>query len=157
MPSQWEVSINRWRRGIFFFAPAAGSCRVSVEAMSKEKKKTTKSKTADSEAGQVSPASPVEKPAKKKAAASKEGKAVKPKKADPAKAVKKSAKSAVPKAAAAGSRPVKAKLPLAISHDDIALRAYFIAERRNFFGAPGDASSDWIEAERQLRAEAAGS
>lgn len=43
---------------------------------------------------------------------------------------------------------------ITISNDDIALRAYFIAERRHKMGWPGDSSSDWIEAERQLRQEA---
>jgi transglutaminase/protease-like cytokinesis protein 3 len=54
-----------------------------------------------------------------------------------------SAKKAAPKAAAP-----------AISNDDIALRAYFIAERRHKMGWAGNSESDWIEAERQLRQEA---
>lgn len=41
-----------------------------------------------------------------------------------------------------------------ITNEDIALRAYFIAERRQAMGWPGDSTSDWVEAERQLRAEA---
>jgi len=41
-----------------------------------------------------------------------------------------------------------------ISHDDISLRAYFIAERRQQMGWPGDSSTDWADAEKQLRAEA---
>jgi hypothetical protein len=41
-----------------------------------------------------------------------------------------------------------------ISADDIALRAYFIAERRQAIGGHGDEAGDWIEAERQLREEA---
>jgi hypothetical protein len=43
-----------------------------------------------------------------------------------------------------------------ISTDDIALRAYFISEKRHAHGLPGDEHQDWIEAERQLQAEAAG-
>ena len=39
--------------------------------------------------------------------------------------------------------------------DDIALRAYFIAEARRNRGEWGDETGDWVEAERQLRAEAA--
>lgn len=39
------------------------------------------------------------------------------------------------------------------SSDDIALRAYFIAEKRRARGLPGDEHQDWIEAERQLRGE----
>ncbi len=41
-----------------------------------------------------------------------------------------------------------------ISHDDIALRAYFIGERRQKMGWPGDSGTDWSDAEKQLRAEA---
>jgi len=37
--------------------------------------------------------------------------------------------------------------------EDIALRAYFIAEQRHRTGAPGDETGDWVEAERQLRFE----
>lgn len=59
----------------------------------------------------------------------------------PAKAVKKA-----PKKTAAKKRP-------GFSTEDIALRAYFISENRHKHGIHGDAHSDWIEAERQLRAE----
>ena len=46
--------------------------------------------------------------------------------------------------------------PLAtVVTQDIALRAYFIAERRQATGGHGDEHGDWVEAERQLRAEAA--
>lgn len=41
-----------------------------------------------------------------------------------------------------------------ISREDIQLRAYFISERRETMGWPGNASTDWIEAESQLIAEA---
>jgi len=37
--------------------------------------------------------------------------------------------------------------------DDVALRAYFIAEKRHKLGIPGDSHQDWLEAERQLIAE----
>jgi hypothetical protein len=43
----------------------------------------------------------------------------------------------------------------AISSEDIKLRAYFIAERRHKMGWHGDSTGDWVEAERQLKAEAA--
>ncbi len=46
-------------------------------------------------------------------------------------------------------------MPPAISPEDIALRAYFIAEKRHAEGRYGDPGSDWIEAEQQLRREAA--
>jgi hypothetical protein len=41
-----------------------------------------------------------------------------------------------------------------LSEDNIRLRAYFISERRRRFALPGDAESDWLEAKRQLFAEA---
>jgi len=41
-----------------------------------------------------------------------------------------------------------------ILREDIQLRAYFISERRQTMGWPGNASTDWIEAESQLVAEA---
>jgi hypothetical protein len=34
--------------------------------------------------------------------------------------------------------------------EEIRVRAYFISERRRRFDLPGDASSDWLEAKRQL-------
>jgi hypothetical protein len=40
------------------------------------------------------------------------------------------------------------------SEDAVSLRAYFISERRRRFALPGDAESDWLEAKRQLLAEA---
>jgi hypothetical protein len=39
------------------------------------------------------------------------------------------------------------------SDDQIRTRAYFIAERRRRLGLLGDASSDWLEAKRQLLSE----
>lgn len=41
-----------------------------------------------------------------------------------------------------------------IHHDDIALRAYYIGERRQKMGWPGDSGTDWADAVSQLRAEA---
>jgi len=40
------------------------------------------------------------------------------------------------------------------SDEDIRIRAYFISERRHRLDLPGDASSDWLEARRQLLSEA---
>jgi hypothetical protein len=37
--------------------------------------------------------------------------------------------------------------------EEIRLRAYFLSERRRRFDLPGDASSDWLEAKRQLLSE----
>jgi hypothetical protein len=39
----------------------------------------------------------------------------------------------------------------AYTNEDIALRAYFIAEKRRQLGLYGSPESDWLEAERQLR------
>jgi len=47
----------------------------------------------------------------------------------------------------------KRKAKPAISTEDIALRAYFIAEKRRTAGIPGDELGDWVEAERQLLVE----
>jgi Protein of unknown function (DUF2934) len=40
-----------------------------------------------------------------------------------------------------------------VADEAIRIRAYFIAEQRERIGIPGDANSDWIEAQRQLLAE----
>jgi len=40
-----------------------------------------------------------------------------------------------------------------ITNEEIALRAYFIAEKRHSDGIPGDALGDWLEAKSQLLAE----
>jgi len=47
----------------------------------------------------------------------------------------------------------KRKTKSVISTSDIALRAYFIAEKRRTTGLPGDELGDWVEAERQLLVE----
>jgi len=44
------------------------------------------------------------------------------------------------------------KLP-AYTQEDVALRAYFISEKRRSAGLPGDEHQDWLEAERQIVAE----
>ncbi|MGC3988203.1 MAG: hypothetical protein QM796_00695 [Chthoniobacteraceae bacterium] len=85
-------------------------------------------------------------------------------KATPAKkpAAKKTATKAAPAAAKAPKKAAKApaRKPAALppapapSYDDIALRAYFISEKRQQLGLPGDSSQDWVEAERQLVGEA---
>ena len=53
-------------------------------------------------------------------------------------------KTALSKSTAAGSQP---------TDEQIRLRAYFISERRHRLRLPGDASSDWLEAKRQLLSE----
>ena len=47
-----------------------------------------------------------------------------------------------------------AKVP-SFTREDVALRAYFISEKRRHHGLSGDEHQDWIEAERQLLAESA--
>jgi hypothetical protein len=37
-----------------------------------------------------------------------------------------------------------------LNRDQVALHAYFIAERRRKVGMPGDQLSDWVQAEREL-------
>ena len=61
---------------------------------------------------------------------------------------------------AASAKKPPAKKPAApkkkvasCTQDEIALRAYFIAEKRQSLGLPGDAHTDWIKAERELAAE----
>ena len=67
------------------------------------------------------------------------------------------AKKPAAKKAAVKSPATKAKkatvAKVAFTQQDIALRAYFIAEKRQKAGLPGDSHHDWIEAERQLLAE----
>jgi len=66
----------------------------------------------------------------------------------------------VKKAASKSTATLKATTPPPASRaphilrEDIQLRAYFISERRQTMGWPGNSSTDWIEAESQLVAEA---
>jgi hypothetical protein len=70
-------------------------------------------------------------------------------------AAPKSASKPAKPAPAPATAPAKAAKPAqpTVSRDEIALRAYYIGERRQMMGWPGDSSSDWIEAEAQLLAE----
>lgn len=63
---------------------------------------------------------------------------------------KKPAAARTRKASADGSSP-RITPP---TDEEIRLRAYFISERRHRLDLPGDASSDWLEATRQLLSEA---
>ena len=61
-----------------------------------------------------------------------------------------------PGKATAEAKPVAASqaVPeIVVSLDEIKLRAYYISERRETMGWPGNSSTDWIEAESQLVAE----
>lgn len=117
-------------------------------------------------------------PKEPKAAAPKQTKAASPKpKADkPAKAAAPAKNAAVPKTprkrtpadaipSTNGALPTpssvahvdtsEVQILTEVSHEMIAVRAYFLAENRQNQGISGDHSSDWHEAEHQLRAEAA--
>ena len=61
-------------------------------------------------------------------------------------------KPAAKKAAPRKTAPPTPKKP-AFTDDDVALRAYYLGEKRQQLGLPGDSHSDWVEAERQLKAE----
>ena len=50
--------------------------------------------------------------------------------------------------------PKVARRKTAPTPEQIALRAYFISERRHELGWEGDVTTDWMEAERQLLDEA---
>jgi hypothetical protein len=39
------------------------------------------------------------------------------------------------------------------TNEQVALRAYFLGERRRKLGIPGDETSDWVEAEREISKE----
>jgi cell division septation protein DedD len=74
----------------------------------------------------------------------------------PAKSRKKGSaakKTAAGRSAKPPRQPVRSKA-VEPTNEEIQLRAYFISERRHRLGLPGDASSDWLEARRQLVAEA---
>jgi Protein of unknown function (DUF2934) len=55
------------------------------------------------------------------------------------------------------STPAKSKsrkkVSLQPSNEQVALRAYFIAERRRTLGIHGDETSDWVAAEQELLEE----
>jgi Protein of unknown function (DUF2934) len=59
---------------------------------------------------------------------------------------------AAPSSPTAKSRARK-KAMEQLNKDQVALHAYFIAERRRKLGMPGDETSDWIQAERELLSE----
>src|SRR6516225_6395439 len=67
------------------------------------------------------------------------------------------AKRTVRAKAASGSAGAKTrtrkKTALQLDADRVALRAYFIGERRRTLGIPGDPTSDWLQAERELLEE----
>ena len=53
-------------------------------------------------------------------------------------------------------RPVRSSQAKEPSYEQVQLRAYFIGERRKSLGISGDETSDWVQAELELKTEAAG-
>ena len=90
-----------------------------------------------------------------KSAAKPKAPAPPPPKAVPAPPPPPPVESKPPKAALKAKRVVKKTPPKRPSYtrDDVALRAYFISEKRRSHGLPGDEHQDWLEAERQITAE----
>ena len=93
------------------------------------------------------PAAPAKRAAKPAAAAAAPNGAKKP-----AAAKQPGAPARTTKPATRAVKTGAAKAP-AFTSDDVALRAYFIAEKRRHLGQPGSEHGDWLEAERQLLAE----
>jgi Protein of unknown function (DUF2934) len=58
-------------------------------------------------------------------------------------------KASTKKPAAPATKPT-APRPVEPTDDEIRIRAYFLAERRQQLSLPGDSAHDWIEARRQL-------
>jgi hypothetical protein len=74
-----------------------------------------------------------------------------------ASAAKKAKSSAKKTSATRPAKPrssAKAVKPANPTDEEVRLRAYFVSERRHRLGLAGDASSDWLEAKRQLLSEA---
>ena len=92
-----------------------------------------------------------------KSSATKAAKATKSPAAEKPKATRKKRTPGKASAKLAPSFTLEQKAPAVepvIHHDDIALRAYYIGERRQKMGWPGDSGTDWADAVSQLRAEA---
>jgi hypothetical protein len=53
----------------------------------------------------------------------------------------------------AAKRPVSSSKATEPTLEQVQLRAYFIGERRKTLGTPGDETSDWVQAELELKAE----
>ena len=68
----------------------------------------------------------------------------------PATAVKKTSTTRKTRAKKAPGRPSESK----VTDEAVRIRAYFISEWRTQNGIPGDSAHDWLEARRQLQAEA---
>jgi len=62
---------------------------------------------------------------------------------------------AIPKGVSAGiaKRPVRSNKAKEPTYEQVQLRAYFIGERRKSLGISGDETSDWVQAELELKSE----
>jgi hypothetical protein len=74
----------------------------------------------------------------------------------PAITAKRSVRPKVASGSAGAKTRSRKKTPLQPDADRVALRAYFIGERRRSLGIPGDPTSDWLQAERELLEESKG-
>ncbi|MEY2542257.1 MAG: hypothetical protein QOI22_1859 [Verrucomicrobiota bacterium] len=54
------------------------------------------------------------------------------------------------KKTSAKAKTAKSSKAIEPSDEEIRIRAYFVAERRQRLDLPGDANTDWLEAKRQL-------
>lgn len=83
---------------------------------------------------------------------------VKGRRATPKKAAKTAGRTAGKKTTKSGKRPTDRKTTgmrrraaaLAPTTAEIALKAYYLGERRRALGLPGNPESDWLQAEREL-------
>jgi hypothetical protein len=125
-------------------SPAPPVSRAAAPKPVKRAASTTAGKAARAIAAAVAAPVALAKAAKTVASKAVSRKAAPAKPAPAAKAVRKAVKE-----------PISATVPASVipSYDDIALRAYFIAEKRRAEGRHAEPHEDWIEAERQLRAE----
>jgi hypothetical protein len=109
---------------------AEKSKKVKKEKRSVKKTKAVEEPAAETPSAPIAEAEPVVKPKSKAKSTEKE--------AAPLETEKKAAP------------PEKVQEP---TFEEIQLQAYFIAERRARLGVPGDAASDWVEAEAVLKAQ----
>lgn len=96
---------------------------------------------------------PAKKVAAKKTAKKAAGSAKKPASRQPA-AARNRAASATPTRVVTrriGGKSEVIGLIGSVTNEEIALKAYYLGERRRSLGLPGDAQSDWLQAERELR------
>lgn len=68
-------------------------------------------------------------------------------------AARKKPAARVEKPAAKKSSSTNGSHAPAISHDTIALRAYYLSEKRHKLGLPVNPHQDWLDAEKQLASE----